>query len=239
MNSDEVNSITDTVESQQVAEEIKTTYYELYSNRAVPEFETLLHLEPVSGKPNQLRIPDNVTRIKWVKYRNNRVNDDARFETVSYLCPEEFVERFVSNMEGVAEPYEDVVLLDSSPVEYRIKTNSVPNYYTIFQSDNVLVFDSYDADLEANLTASNSIAWGTMAQDWDMEDDFVPNLDAALFPHFLAEARSACFVNIKEVSNSKEEQRARRQLVRSLPLLNRDEDQKRGVFSAINYSRNR
>lgn len=239
MSSDEVNSIGDTVEAQMVAEEIRTTFYELFSNRTVPEFEGLITLEAVSGRPNQLKIPDNVTSIKWVKYRNGRVNDDSAFETVNYLSPEDFIERFVSNRESQYSSYEDVTLLDSSPVEYRIATNSVPMYYTIFEGDNVMVFNSYDAELESNLTASNSLAWGKLQQTFELTDSFIPPIDANMFPLLLHEARSACFINIKELPNSKEEQRARRQLVRSLPELNRNLNQRGSVFDGHDYSRNR
>lgn len=239
MSSDEVNSISDTVESQQVAEEIRTTFFELFSNRSIPEFEGLIALEAVSGKPNQLKIPDNVTNIKWVKYRNARVNDDSNFQTVNYVSPEDFIERFVTNRESQFSSYTDVTLLDSSPVEYRIATNSVPTHYTIFESDNVMVFNSFDEDLESNLTASNSIAWGTLQQTFTLSDDFIPPIDANMFPHLLHEARSACFINIKELPNSKEEQRAKRQLIRSLPNLNRDKNQRGSVFDGHDYSRNR
>lgn len=239
MNSDAVNSITDTVESQQVAEEIRTAFFELFSNRLIPEFEGIVALEPVDDKPNQLRIPDTVANIKWVKYRNARVNDDASFHEVKYIDPEEFVMRFVSNSEGTTTPYEEVALLDSSPVLYRIKTNSVPDYYTIFSSDNVLVFNSYDADLESNLTASNSLAWGTILQTFEMTDDFIPPIDANLFPHLLAEAKSVCFMNVKELPNSKEEQRARRQLIRSQAVNSRDKNARGSVFDGSDYARRR
>lgn len=239
MNSDEVSSISDTVESMQVAEEIKTTFNELFSNRDIAEFGGLINLETVLGKPNQLRIPDNVSNIKWIKYRNYRTNDIAHFESINYLTPEEFILRFVSNSEAVGDPYEEIVLLDTSPIVYRIAANRVPSYYTIFESDNVLVFDSYDSEYESNLTSSNVLAWGSMSQEFELEDDFIPPIDAHLFPHLLHEARSACFINVKEVANSKEEQRARRQLVRSQSRLNRDLNQLGSVFNGIDYSRKR
>ena len=41
MNSDEVNSINDTIEAQQVAQIINTTYFEIISSRDWPHLETL------------------------------------------------------------------------------------------------------------------------------------------------------------------------------------------------------
>ena len=73
-----------------------------------------------------------------------------------------------------------------------------------------------------------------------MEDDFVPPLDANLFPLLLAESKGVCFINLKQVSSSKEEQRARRQRIR----MQRDQwrskqAQKDWIASDRNYARNR
>jgi len=240
MNSDEVNSIGDTIESMQVAEEIRNTFYDLYSNRDITEFESLVNLESVADPttPNRLILPLNVLHIKWLKYRNYRTSDAAKFETIDYLPPEEFIRRII-DMSNDNNNYIDVPLVSTSPITYSIKNNSCPSFYTIFDQDNTLVFDSYDADEESYLTGSNAIAWGISAADFDLEDDAVPPIDAGLFPHLLAEAKSACFINVKEVANSKEEQRARRQLVRSQTRLNKTLDQREGVFARHDYSRNR
>lgn len=240
MNSDEVNSIGDTVESQMVAEEIRNTFYDLYSNRDIAEFEGLVNLESVENEdtPNRLILPDNVLHIKWLKYRNYRTSGNPQFETVDYLSPEEFIRRIV-DMSNDNSNYVEVPLLSTSPVTYAIKNNSYPHFYTIFDQDRTLVFDSYDADEESYLTGSNALAWGISSVDFDLEDSFVPPIDAGLFPHFLAEAKSACFINIKEIANSKEEQRARRQLIRSQTRLTKTPEQRQGVFDGQNYARDR
>src|SRR5687768_11315686 len=95
MNSDEVNSIADTVESQQVAEEIRHTFREVFSNRDIPEHEGLINLQSLgsTAAPNVLIIPDNVRNIKWLKYRNFRTNDTVNFLEPEYLDPEYFVRR--------------------------------------------------------------------------------------------------------------------------------------------------
>jgi len=241
MNSDEVNSISDTVESLQVAHEIRNTFRELYSNRDIAEFEGLVNLQAVgdASLPNRLVLPDNVLHIKWIQYRDFRTTTANKFNYVDYLPPEEFVRRIVEMDIGSTTPYVDVPLLSTSPVTYAIKANSRPHFYTILDGDTTLVFDSFDEDYESYLSSSNAIAWAVQSRDFDLEDDFIPPIDANLFPHFLAEAKSACFINIKEVANSKEEQRARRQLIRTRNRLNKSADQREGVFDATDYSRNR
>lgn len=241
MNSDEVNSISDTVESLQVAEEIRNTFRELYSNRDIAEFEGIVNLQAVgdASVPNRLVLPSNVLHVKWIMYKDFRTNSANKFHYVDYLPPEEFIKRIVEMDMGASTPYVDVPLLSTSPVTYSIKADSHPHFYTVLDDDTTLIFDSYDADEEDFLTSSNAIGWGVMSREFELVDEFIPPIDANLFPHLLAEAKSACFINIKEVANSKEEQRARRQLIRTRNRLNITADQREGVFDAQDYSRNR
>ena len=59
LETDEVNSISDTTESLQIAEVIRETFDELFTNTDVPEHMGLVALESVSDldSPNYLRIP--------------------------------------------------------------------------------------------------------------------------------------------------------------------------------------
>lgn len=240
MSSDEVDSISDTVESQQVAEEVKTTFYELYGNRDIATFEGLVTLDsPAStSTPHLLTCPSNVSYIRWLKYRDHEdTNSDLSYKDVEYLEPEEFIKRIVEQPDP--ESSVNVTLLPTSSVTYPIANDRAPRYYTILDDDQTLVFDAYNAAYESYLTGGNSLAWAVQFKTFTLEDSFVPPIDANLFPHFLHECRSACFVNIKEVANSKEEQRARRQLVRSQTRLGRTSAQKKGVLTHVDYSRKR
>lgn len=241
MNSDEVNSIGDTVESMQVAEEIRTTFYELYGNRDMPSQKGLIQLESNGDSlaPHILKVPNGVSYIDWVKYRNFRTTNDLQYNDIHYLEPEEFIRRIVEQPMSNHGNYALVNITSQSTNMFPIATNKVPEYYTVFYDSQDLVFDSYDAEEEAWLTANNSLAWGTKFNEFNLEDDFVPPIDTNMFPHLLHEARSACFVNIKEVANSKEEQRSRRQLVRSQTRQGRTAAQKKGVFDKHDYSRKR
>ena len=95
MNSDEVSSISDTIEAQQVAEEIRTTYLMSFANREIPELEGVVNLE-ASGdplRPNTLILPDDIERVKWIKYLNYRHGDTPSYDMITYLDPEEFIRR--------------------------------------------------------------------------------------------------------------------------------------------------
>lgn len=238
MNSDEVNSISDTVESHQVAEEIRTTFYDLYGNRDLGSFEGLVNLDSPGNAqtPHILSVPANVSFVKWVKYRDHRANG-LTYVDVDYLPPEEFISRVVEQSEPGS--FQMVSLTPSSPVKFPVLTNRAPRFYTIFSTEQKLVFDSFDKEFESWLTASNSLAWGVIQKEFVLADDFIPPIDANFFPHFLAEAKSACFITIKEVANSKEEQRARRQLIRTQTRNGKTAEQRRKVFNGHDYARKR
>lgn len=199
MDSDEVNSIGDTIEALQVAEVIKETYEDITVGVDIPGLEGLLELEGLQDltRPNVLRMADNTEKIDWLRYRGSEV---------TYMAPEAFVQRQMSLYSG-EEEY--VILVDGIPV----KNNEKPKFYTSF-NDLELFFDGYDASIENTLHKSNTMGWGKKFLTFKLEDSFVPLLPANMFPRLLSEAKSVCFLNFKQVSNQKEEQRSRRQLIR-------------------------
>lgn len=200
MDSDEVNSIGDTIEALQVAEVIKETYEEITVGTDIPGLEGLLSFDGIQdvSRPNVLRLQSNTEKIDWLRYRN---------EPVEYMTPEMFVRRMHSlNRDDM----DNVQLVD----RILIRTDAQPKFYTSF-NDLELFFESYDKSAENTLHESKTQAWGKRFSEFKMEDSFIPLLPAPMFPRLLAEAKATCFVNFKQTANSKEEQKARRQLVRS------------------------
>lgn len=211
MDSDEVNSITDTVESLQVAEIVRETYDELFANVPMPEFKALVQLEGLADtdKPNYMKIPDAVDKIEWVKYDYD-TDGSTDYRTITYLEPAQFFE-LMSARSGADNTIE---VEDDSGVRLWVFDNSNPTYWTTFD-DEYIVFDSYLSDSDTTLQESKSLIYATKSQSFTMEDDFIPHLDTNLFPYLLAEAKSVCFANLKQMPSPKEEQRSRRQRVRS------------------------
>jgi len=70
LNSDEVNSISDTTESLQVANIIQTTYYNMLSRYDLPEHNQLFQLDAstVETQPVLMFKPEGISRIEWIKY---------------------------------------------------------------------------------------------------------------------------------------------------------------------------
>jgi hypothetical protein len=240
MNSDEVTSIADTVESLQVAEEVRTAFRDLYSNHDLATFEGLVNLESPGEitTPNVLTLPENVQLLKWFKYRDTTNTDNnTGFKDLCYLDPETFT-RMIIEQPRPADAT-DVALMPFSPVTYPINNLKAPQYYTILDDDRTLVFDSFDSASESFLTGSNSIAWAIQYKVFDLVDDFIPPIPANEFPRLLAEAKAFCFVNIKEMNNPLEEQRAHRQKVATQRRRSIVPGQQKGALSGVDYSRKR
>src|SRR6185312_12537300 len=77
MSSDEVNSISDTVESLQVANIIKQKYFDIINRVELPEHEQLVQLDPSLDETNPVLmfVPDGVSNIRWIKYFDSNVSD--------------------------------------------------------------------------------------------------------------------------------------------------------------------
>lgn len=195
LDSDSVNSIDDTVESEQVAQIVKTTYFRLINGKDYPFLKTLTTLTALGDttNPTKMRIPTGMNKIYWIRY--NR-------EPVTYLPPEEF-----KAMIDAREELADVV--NSSG--YII--NRDPLYWTTYDDD-YIYFDSIDLDDESSLQAANSSVYGLSEPSWTHDDSFTPTLPAKMFPTLLADAKGTAFLVLKQQANAKEEAEARRGKVR-------------------------
>lgn len=75
LGSDEVNSISDTTESLQVAEVIKTTYFNIINRINLPNHNQLIQLDPSldATMPVLMYVPEHIARLDWLKYFNTNV----------------------------------------------------------------------------------------------------------------------------------------------------------------------
>lgn len=233
MDSDEVNSISDTVESLQVAQEIITTYYELFAARDLPSSQTLTTLQALSDPdhPNYMKIPEGIDSIDWIKYQD----DDGAYVDVLYMEPADFLDRATRfNVTDAITPIGDLV---NSAIKINVGVDRTPRFWTTFDNEHI-VFNSYNAGVDSTLQESKSLAQGSRLPSFALTDLAVPDLDTVLFPLLLSEAKKACFINFKGVSNANEERRARRQLVRTQNNLWRG-NQRKPYNRSPNYGRRR
>jgi hypothetical protein len=83
MNSDNVNSISDTVESLQVAEAIKTAYMNMLDRLSMPEHNQLIQLVPSndSTQPVIMYLPDACSKLTWLDYFDTNPADGNELQT--------------------------------------------------------------------------------------------------------------------------------------------------------------
>lgn len=208
MDSDEVNSIYDTVESLQVASIVIDTLEAEFNNVDLPAFNRVLQLESVSdlSRPNTLRYGGDVNLIGTLRYRDGR--NKGRYQPVEYVTPNEFFERLLMVTSNGAYRRE---VVDPSGISYWIETNRCPTFYTSVDNE-TLIFNSYDAEYDDTLQEGKSFALGSVnLSDTQLADDYVFPIPDNLYPLLKAEAKATCFMTLKQVANAKSEQIARRQ----------------------------
>jgi hypothetical protein len=210
MDSDEVNSIDDTVESQQVAQIIRTCYFEMMENRNWPHQQKLVQLEGLSDtdKPNYLKLPENLKELSAFKYEVQKVSDtNTKLRDVIYKEPDAFLRMISSRNSDNTNVLE---VEDFSGSKLLILNDQAPQYWTSFD-DVYLVTDSYDAAVDDTLKRSKSQCIAYMIPEFQKEDDFTPDIPMSAFPALLEEAKSTAFFTLKQMTNQKAEQKASRQ----------------------------
>lgn len=212
LDGDEVNSISDTTESLQIATIIKNSYYDIVSSLNLPEHKDLFELIPTnSSTPVVMTKPTDVTDIEWIKY-NNFTTDEGRdrFVDVLYMDLRDFLENAYS-LDSTQDNIESCTIVtrptDSFTLMYR--NNAFPRYYTTYD-DNTVLFDSYMASEDSFLQKTKTQCYGQILPTWTQSDSFTPDLDPKQFTLLLNEAKSQAFIELKQTANPKAERRARR-----------------------------
>jgi hypothetical protein len=210
LDSDYVNSIDDTVESQQVSQILRTTYNELISNRNWPHLKKLVQLEASTSlaKPVFMKLVSGTKEVSSVRYDCKKDGETAeRWKEIKYKTPEEFL-----HLTSSRDLDKDNVISvkDWSGNSLLIIDNKAPEFYTSFD-DNWVVFDSYDKAVDDTLKKSKSQCFCVIEPQWEQTDAFIPDLPEEAFAAFLAEAKSTSFYALKQMPNQKAEQIASRQ----------------------------
>lgn len=199
MDSQEVNTISDTVEAQQIASVIEDVYYTILNSREIPELKRLIKLTSLSqlARPTHFTYPSDVKVIEKLYYSLAEGN----YKEIEYVDPLTFLNRQPSTGLSVLDVQAGTTLL--------IAQDKAPSFYTSFD-DEYIVMDAYDASIESTLQESKTRAFGAVFPAFTISDSFVPALDDNLLAYLLAEAKSVCFSLFKNGADPKIEQSARR-----------------------------
>lgn len=202
MDSEGVNSISDTIEAQQIASVVEDTYYNIIAARDIPEHEKLMTLTSLgdSTRPTHFRYPDNTKHIKRIDYNVGTVAN-KNFKTIAYVEPVAFLDRMNEDDLLVPTKVDNLDIFVTADIQ--------PSYYTSFD-DNYIIMNAYDSSVEATLQSSKIRAFGSTYPTFSQTDTHEPDLDNTMMPLLLAEAKSVCFSLFKGGSDPKVEQSARR-----------------------------
>ena len=211
MSDDNVNSINDSLESLQVAQIVKSTFYELIGNKNWPHLKKLstLRMAGDSTKPTHMVVGENVKELLSVEYdkRETNTSTELKYKEVPYVLPDDFLAQ--TNYHKTTDT--DVIsVADYSGAVFNIKTDQHPTCYTSFDDEHV-VFNSYDSAVEDTLQETRNRIWVVESPSFSMVDTHVPDLPEEAFPALLAEAKSSCFARLKQMEEGKSEQQSRRQ----------------------------
>jgi hypothetical protein len=210
MDAEEVNSIGDTVEATQVASIVRDTFYNIISNRNIPEHKQFVKLVSLGDitRPTHMQYGEGVQDVQKVWYDTSD-NNSFEYTEIKWCDPLEFI-RISDSIQSNFVEVDDV----AAGTKIRVNNNGQPTYYTSFDDIN-MVFNSYDSSLDATLTQGKSRAYGVKVPTFDQTDDnFVAPIDHNYFPLLLNESKSVALSLLKGGSDPKVEQAARRQRVR-------------------------
>jgi len=205
---DEVNSITDTVESEQVVEVIERSYWQLIDNKYIPEHLSLLTLSSPSdsSKPTHLFLPTGVDKLSWIRY--NVIKDggtDINYVDIPYVSQEEFLNASLS----LSSTGGNIQSVDINGTPILIKNDAAPSCWTSFD-DEFMVFNSFDSLVDSTLQPSKTMAYGAVEPVWTVEDTFTPDMDGNLFTALLNDSISMAFIELKQQEHGKAESNARK-----------------------------
>lgn len=210
LDSDYVNSIDDTVESQQVAQIVRSCYNEMISNRNWPHLRKLVQLE-ASGeviKPNYLRLPVGTKELILLQYDKKKLGETKiQYRDVQYKEPHDFLK--LTNSRD-SDKTNVTTVTDFSGITILVQNDKAPEYWTSFD-DNWLVFDSYDSAVDSTLQKSKSQCMAYIEPVWEAVDTFYPDLPEEAFAGLIEEVKSTAFLVLKQMANEKAEQKATRQ----------------------------
>ena len=210
IDADEVNSIDDTTESQQVAQIIKTTFFALMHIRDWRSNKQLLTLTASGDNalPTHMVLPENLSELVLLNYDVHKLDQDRKiFRGIRYLYPDEFLRR-QNNLNTEAD-FVDVIQ-DPTGVELLIRNDVAPTVWTSFD-DKHIVFDAYDKEVDDTLQTSKCQALGYVTPTWTHIDSFIPSIPEDAFTLLLEEAKSKAAFKIRQAPDQKAEQEAARQ----------------------------
>lgn len=204
-----VTTIDESLESTQIAEIVKETFYRIIDGREWPHLYNLFQLTETGAiTPTHLNLSTSMVKIKYIKY-DKRTSTDTRskYLDICYKTPYEFMNILNSR---VSDASNVDIITDTSGLPLNIYNDRAPQFYTTF-TDDVIVCDSYDSAVEAYLKTAKNQCYGKIYPTVTREDSHTFDLPTEGFTYLLSEAKSTASLLFKGVANAKAEENAKLQ----------------------------
>lgn len=191
MSGDDVNSIFDTEEAEQVARIIVSTYEAMMSNTNWRHTRRLTSLTSFSDntKPTHFDVPETIKEIVSINYDKIKNGETRKqFREVLYQEPDDFLRR-LNTRDNTSSFIQTVT--DPSGVTLLISNNKAPEWYTSF-NDVDIVMDSFDSDVESTLQSSKLQVLAYVMPSFTLSDDSVPDLPVDAYAQLVEESTARC-----------------------------------------------
>lgn len=228
--SDEINSIGDTVESEQVANIVKQEFLMIADQFDLSHHKTIKKLDATGAStPAMMTRPEGFYDFEWVKYdKRTTAGGDPDFQTVLWMEPGPFVEM----MAQLNASDTNVGTMSVNTITLNHYNDRAPTYYTFLDGYDNIVFDAYNSSLETNLQNSKTLVYGTQRPTLTIADATVPDLPQNLMQLLRNRSRSMYFDLFKdgvtkEIDKRQRNSEVRAQRMRHIAERNRRKDQRR------------
>lgn len=215
MDSEEINSISDTVEANQVALICKNVYYDLVTDLNLPGKQTIFQLNAsgTTDRPTIMTVPSDVFKVENIRYDyTDTPGDTPDYRMIELLTFQDFMNRQLPG-----EATDNSILVESLTVngetfQFYYRNNADPKFYTTF-NDSTLIFDAHDASKDDTLQKSKTMCTGRTILTFLIKDTFIPDLDANQFSYYINKCKTRAFNELKQSVNQESAAETRRQKI--------------------------
>ncbi len=239
LDSDEINSVDDTVESAQVLRILKRTYDSIVSRADLNEHYTMFQLEAsgTSTKPVLMTRPTDVSSILWIKYNVETADDtNDNFREITFLPLDTFLNMTHRLTESDTQVDTFTQTIDTSSIKFFYENDRAPRHYTTYD-DHTIIFDAYDSAIEATLQKAKTQCYGKKDQSFTSTDAFVPFLDVEFGTLLLNEALVVAFAELKQVPNEVAKMWAQRAWTKVSNSKRGINQNRKPILDQVNYGR--
>lgn len=210
MDSDAVDTIGETPESEQIVLIAQEVYTELATYQDIPQFQKVDQMIGMNNTDlaSVMQIPDECTDIGVIRYLQHSDSGRVKMERIEYVDKNQFLDSQLCLDTSDTEKVGVNVFDDNIRIPYYKDRN--PTCWTSFD-DKTIVFDAVHQGFEDTLHNDHSMVIAYVVPDFKLEDDFVIPLPEQMHSQYLAQVKEVAFSEQKQMGNPVQSEKGRRQ----------------------------